>query len=248
MDFLSSPFDIDSARLLNQIGLKLFKIPSGEITNLPYLEYVGATRKPILLSTGMSTLSEIEGAIEVLCTAGSLKSDITVLHCTSAYPAPIDQVNLRSIRFLADRLRVNVGYSDHTSGVEASVIAVAFGATVIEKHFTLCRELPGPDHNASLEPTEFSNFVQAIRRAEVAIGIDDKLVAICEEENKNVVRKSIVAKKEISAGQIITSEMLAAKRPASGLSPMRWREVVGTRALRNYKPDEILPADQIDAD
>lgn len=238
IQFLSTPFDIESIEFLSSLGCNLWKIPSGEITNLPYLEQVGKKHQPIILSTGMSSLNEVRAAMDVLncCDAGK----ITLLHCTTEYPAPFDAVNLKAMLTLKDEFDVDVGYSDHTLGIEVSIAAVALGATVIEKHFTLDRNMEGPDHKASLEPTELKAMVSAIRNIELAMGNGEKIPSTSEIPNIAVARKSIIAKCPIRKGDILTEDNLTTKRPGNGMSPMRWHEVMGTRAIRDFKEDELI--------
>lgn len=240
IQFLSTGFDIPSLDMLAELGMRCVKVPSGEITNLPYLRHVGRYRLPVLLSTGMSDLEEVAVALEVLVRAGTARGDITVLHCSTAYPTPMQDVNLRAMQTLGRELGVQVGYSDHTAGFEVAIAAVALGATVIEKHFTLSRELPGPDHKASLEPAELRAMVTAIRNIEQAMG--DGIKRPCPSEIKNlpVARKSIVAARAIAAGEPFTEDNLAVKRPGTGMSPMLWDSVVGRPALRPYAPDEAI--------
>ena len=238
--FLSTPFDHTSIDLLNDLGTEIFKIPSGEITNLPYLRHIGALRKRVILSTGMATLGEIEAAMNILIKAGTSKENITVLHANTAYPTPVEDVNLRAMRTIAEAFKVNVGYSDHTLGIEIPIAAAALGATVIEKHFTLDRTLPGPDHKASLEPDELAAMVQAIRRIEKALGDGIKRPSPSELPNLPVARKSIVAARDIRKGEILDETNLATRRPANGLSPMRWDEIIGTPARKDYKKDESI--------
>ena len=238
--FFSTGFDIESVDFLASLGQNLFKIPSGEITNLPYLRHIGRLGKPIILSTGMSNMPEIESAIKALEQAGTLRSKITVLHCTTEYPTPMCDVNLRAMQSIQIELGVAVGYSDHTLGIEVAVAAVAMGATVIEKHFTLDRTLPGPDHKASLEPAELKTMVSSIRNIELALGDGVKQLAPSEAKNILVARKSIVASKDIQIGERFSAENLATKRPGTGISPMRWDEVIGLTANRNYAPDELI--------
>jgi N,N'-diacetyllegionaminate synthase len=238
--FFSTAFDIPSLDLLAELGLDRFKIPSGEITNLPYLRHVGGFGKPLILSTGMATLGEIEAAIDVLETAGTPRERITVLHCNTAYPTPMQDVNLRAMLAIRDAFGVAVGYSDHTAGIEVPIAAVALGATVIEKHLTLDRNLPGPDHKASLEPDEFAAMVRAVRNIELALGDGIKRPSPSEAKNKPIARKSIVAAAPIRAGETFTADNLAVKRPGTGLSPMRWDEVVGRRADQNYEMDDLI--------
>ena len=240
MGFFSTGFDIESVDFLASLGQNLFKIPSGEITNLPYLRHIGRLGKPIILSTGMSNMPEIESAIKALEQAGTLRSKITVLHCTTEYPTPMCDVNLRAMQSIQIELGVAVGYSDHTLGIEVAVAAVAMGATVIEKHFTLDRTLPGPDHKASLEPEELKTMVSSIRNIELALGVGVKQLAPSEAKNILVARKSIVASKDIQIGERFSAENLTVKRPGTGISPMRWDEVIGLTANRNYASDELI--------
>jgi N,N'-diacetyllegionaminate synthase len=238
--FFSTGFDIESVDLLVSLGQDRFKIPSGEITNLPFLRHIGGFGKEVILSTGMATLGEIEEAIEVLLSAGTARDKITLLHCTTEYPAPLDEVNLCAMQTMRDAFGVRVGYSDHTPGIEVAVAAVALGAAVIEKHFTLDRSLPGPDHQASLDPRELKAMVSAIRGIERALGDGIKRPTASELRNRSVVRKSIVARVGIVRGEVLTAEKLSAKRPGTGLSPMLWDRVVGTVARRNFEPDELI--------
>ena len=238
--FFSTGFDIESVDFLASLGQNLFKIPSGEITNLPYLRHIGRLGKPIILSTGMSNMPEIESAIKALEQAGTPRSKITVLHCTTEYPTPMRDVNLRAMKSIQTELGVAIGYSDHTLGIEVAVAAVAMGATVIEKHFTLDRNLSGPDHKASLEPAELKAMVSAIRNIEIALGDDVKQITPSEAKNILVARKSLVASKDIQIGERYSAENLTAKRPGTGISPMRWDEIIGLTANRNYAPDELI--------
>jgi N,N'-diacetyllegionaminate synthase len=238
--FFSTGFDVESVELLVSLGQNLFKIPSGEITNLPYLRYIGQFGKQIILSTGMATLGEVEAAIDELEKAGTPRGKITVLHCTTEYPTPMSEVNLRAMQSIRNALGVIVGYSDHTQGIEVSIAAVAMGAKVIEKHFTLSRTLPGPDHRASLEPAELSAMVAAIRNIELALGDGIKRPSPSEIRNKSVVRKSLVASRAINAGEVFTPENLTTKRPGSGISPMRWDEFIGQKAPRDFSIDELI--------
>jgi N,N'-diacetyllegionaminate synthase len=238
--FLSTGFDIESVDLLAGLGQECFKIPSGEITNLPYLRHIGQLGKTVILSTGMATLGEIEAAIEVLEQAGTPRAKVTVLHCTTEYPTPMTEVNLRAMQSIHEAFGVAVGYSDHTQGIEVAIAAVAMGATVIEKHFTLDRNLPGPDHQASLEPAELKAMVTAIRNMEVALGDGIKRLTPSEARNKLVARKSLVASRAIKAGEIFTTKNLTAKRPGTGISPMRWDEFMGRAALRDFALDELI--------
>lgn len=238
--FFSTGFDIESVDLLVSLGQDHFKIPSGEITNLPYLRHIGQLGKAVILSTGMATMGEIEAAIEVLEQAGTPRAKLTVMHCTTEYPTPMCDVNLRAMQSIKAAFGVAAGYSDHTLGIEVAIAAVALGATVIEKHFTLDRKLPGPDHQASLEPTELAAMVTAIRNIEVALGDGIKRLTPSEAKNKPIARKSLVASRAIKAGEIFTAENLTAKRPGNGISPMCWDEIMGKRALRDFAADELL--------
>lgn len=238
--FFSTGFDIESVDLLVSLGQDRFKIPSGEITNLPYLRHIGQLGKKVILSTGMATLGEIEAAIEVLDQAGTPRAQLTVLHCTTEYPTPMAEVNLRAMQSIHAAFGVAVGYSDHTQGIEVAIAAVAMGATVIEKHFTLDCNLPGPDHQASLEPEELKAMVAAIRNIEIALGDGIKRLTPSEARNKPVARKSLVASRAIKAGEVFTAENLTAKRPGNGISPMQWDEMLGRKATRNFDPDELI--------
>ena len=238
--FFSTGFDIESVDLLVRLGQDRFKIPSGEITNLPYLRHIGRLGKAVILSTGMATLVEIEAAIDVLELAGTFRGRITVLHCTTEYPTPMTEVNLRAMQSIHAALGVAVGYSDHTQGTEVAIAAVAMGATLIEKHFTLDRNLPGPDHKASLEPEELKAMVAAIRNIEIALGDGIKRLTPSEAGNRPLARKSLVARLPIKAGEILSSLNVTTKRPGTGISPMRWGEMIGKPAERDYKEDEII--------
>jgi N,N'-diacetyllegionaminate synthase len=238
--FFSTSFDTESVDLLVRLGQEQFKIPSGEITNLPYLRHIGQTGKKIILSTGMATLGDIEAAIEVLEQAGMPRDKLTLLHCTTEYPTPMAAVNLRAMQSLRAAFGVDVGYSDHTLGIEVAIAAVAMGACVIEKHFTLDRTLPGPDHQASLEPAELSSMVAAIRNIEIALGDGIKRLTPPEVRNKSVARKSIVARRAIKAGETFTAENLTTKRPGAGISAMRWDELLGKKAKRDFAMDDLI--------
>lgn len=240
IQFLSTGFDIESVNFLVSLGQECFKIPSGEITNLPYLRHVGSLGKNIILSTGMSTLGEVEDAINVLEQSGTPRTKLNVLHCTTEYPTPMIEVNLRSMQSLRRAFGVAVGYSDHTQGVEVAIAAVAMGATVIEKHFTLDRNMPGPDHRASLEPEELVNMIAAIRNIEIALGDGVKRVTPSEVGNKRIARKSLVARCMIKAGEKFTTENLTVKRPGTGISPMLWDEVLGKKSSRDFYEDELI--------
>ncbi len=238
--FLSTGFDVESVDLLVGLGQNLFKIPSGEITNLPYLRHIGQLGGGVILSTGMATLGEVEGAIEVLEQAGTPRAKLTVLHCTTEYPTPMNEVNLRAMQSIHAAFGVAVGYSDHTPGIEVAIAAVAMGASVIEKHFTVDRDLPGPDHKASLEPEELKAMVAAIRNIEIALGDGIKRLTPSEAKNKPVARKSLVAKQRIKAGDVFGAQNITAKRPGTGISPMRWDEVIGRIAPRDFAEDELI--------
>ena len=238
--FLSSPFDHDSIELLCNMGLKIFKIPSGEITNLPYLRYIGKLNKKIIISTGMSNIGEIEIALDVLIKAGTKKENITVLHANTEYPTPMQDVNLNAMLTIGKTFDIDFGYSDHTLGIETSIAAVALGARCIEKHFTLDKALEGPDHQASLEPHELKNMIRAIRNIELALGSKIKKPSNSELKNLSIVRKSIVAKINIKKGDILNESNLIVKRPGNGLSPMKWDELLGTIAAKDYFKDDLI--------
>lgn len=238
IQYLSTPFDLDSIDFLATLDMPVWKIPSGEITNLPYLEKVAALKKPVILSTGMSTLPEVEDALGVLEAGGT--EEITLLHCNTEYPTPMADANLLAMLDLAETFGLPVGYSDHTLGIEADIAAAALGATVIEKHFTLDKTMAGPDHKASLEPNELAAMVRAVRNVELALGDGKKRVTESEAKNKPVARKSIVAKRPIRAGETFTGENLTVKRPGDGVSPMRWHEVLGQTAKRDFEEDEQI--------
>lgn len=235
--FLSTPFDIDSVKFLDSMQ-DMWKIPSGEITNYPYLLEIARTGKKIYLSTGMSDIQEIGAAFELLQNNGV--KDITLLHCTTEYPAPMDEVNLNVLPVLREKFGCEVGYSDHTKGVEVVVAAVAMGATVVEKHFTLDKNMDGPDHKASLEPDELKHMVECIRNIEIAMGDGIKKPTKSELKNKDIARKSIVAKTNISKGEVFSENNLTTKRPGNGISPMRWNEIIGKVANRDYEEDELI--------
>lgn len=236
--FLSTPFDIDSIHMLAECGVSIMKVPSGEITNYPYLREIGRTGKPVILSTGMCKLEEVKAAVAVLKENGS--RDITLLHCNTEYPTPMCDVNLRAMQTLRAETGLPVGYSDHTQGIEVPIAAAAMGAVVIEKHFTLDRNMEGPDHAASLEPEELCAMVRAVRNIESALGDGEKKPSPSEIKNRDVARKSIVARRAIRKGEAFTEENLTAKRPGSGISPMRWKDVIGLTADRNYERDEMI--------
>lgn len=238
IQFLSTPFDLKSVDFLNELGVPFFKIPSGEITNYPYLIKIAHTGKPVVMSTGMCEPDEILAAINVLEKNGS--GEITLLHCNTEYPTPLKDVNLYAMRTMKKMFGKKVGYSDHTKGIEVPVAAVALGACVIEKHFTLDKNMPGPDHKASLEPDELGRMVKNIRNIEIALGDGVKRVSESERKNIATARKSIVARRNIQEGEILTEENLAVKRPGTGINPMQWMEVLGTRAVRDFKEDELI--------
>ena len=240
IEFLSTAFDLESLKLLKSLGLARFKIPSGEITNLPLLRALSDCHSPLLLSTGMATLGEIERAIAVIEDRGVSRDSITILQCTTEYPAPASDVNLRAMVNLGRIFGVRYGLSDHTMGWEVAVAAVALGASVIEKHFTLDRSLPGPDHQASLEPKELAEMVRCIRNVEAALGDGIKRVADSEAANLRIARRSIVAARSIAKGDVFTEDNLAVKRPGGGISPMRWDEVLGRVAVRDFKMDDQI--------
>lgn len=236
--YLSTPFDLDSIDFLATLDMPVWKIPSGEITNLPYLEKVAALKKPLILSTGMSMLSEIEDALAVLEENGC--EDVTLLHCNTEYPTPMEDVNLLAMRDLEEQFALPVGFSDHTLGIEADIAAAALGACVIEKHFTLDKTLEGPDHKASLEPDELAAMVRAVRNIEKALGNGEKHVTPSEAKNRPIARKSIVAKRAIAKGETFTAENLTTKRPGDGISPMLWYDVLGQTAKRDFAEDEKI--------
>lgn len=239
--FLSTGFDIPSLDLLRKLGIPFFKIPSGEITNLVLLRKIALFNAPVILSTGMATLGEIEDVVNYFLNNSRLTRDeITILHCNTEYPTPMEDVNLSAMQTIAMAFKTKVGYSDHTVGIEVPIAAVAMGATLIEKHLTLDCSLPGPDHIASLEPKEFKAMVSAIRNIELAIGSGVKESSASEMKNKSIARKSIVAKGLIKKGEMLTDENLGTKRPGNGISPMRWDEVVGTIAKHDFEPDQMI--------
>lgn len=238
--FISTPFDLVSIDVLRPLKMDFWKIPSGEITNFPYLKKIAQLGEPVVMSTGMSELGEIEKAIEILCYYGLTKEHITLLHCNTEYPTPMQDVNLKAMLQLRDKFGVKVGYSDHTKGIEVPIAAVALEAEVIEKHFTLDRTLPGPDHKASLEPHELKAMVDAIRNIEQALGDGQKHVSASEAKNMAIARKSIIATRDIKQGELLTEDNLTTKRPGTGISPMLWEEVIGTRAIRDFAEDELI--------
>lgn len=238
IEFLSTPFDLESIDVLNEIGMKRWKIPSGEVNNLPYLLKIAETKKPVIMSTGMCDIEEIESAVKILKEHGT--EDLSLLHCTTEYPAPINEVNLKAIDTMRKRFNLNVGYSDHTQGIEIPIAAVARGVDIIEKHFTISRDMEGPDHRASIEPDELKAMVSAIRNVELAIGDGEKRVTFSEQKNRVAARKSIVAKTNIKKGDVFSEANITTKRPATGISPMRWYEVIGLTAERDYEEDEFI--------
>ncbi len=238
--FLSTPFDPDSIDMLNDLKLPIFKIPSGEITNLPYLRHIGSLNKEVILSTGMADIGEIEDALDVIISAGTKKENITVLHANTMYPTPMEDVNLKAMVTIGNTFDIAYGYSDHTLGIEVDIAAVAMGATVIEKHFTLDKTMEGPDHKASLEPDELKAMVKGIRNIELALGSSIKKPSKSETPNIPIARKSIVANQSIKKGDMLSEDNLVIKRPANGMNPMRWDEIVGTVATKNYEVDELI--------
>jgi N,N'-diacetyllegionaminate synthase len=238
--FLSSPFDHESIELLNDLGLEILKIPSGEITNLPYLRHIGKLNKRVILSTGMSNIDEVKSALNILINSGTKKNKITVLHANTEYPTSMEDVNLRAMLTIGKELDINFGYSDHTLGIEVDIAAVAMGASCIEKHFTLDCNMQGPDHKASLEPNQLKAMVIAIRNIELALGSSIKKPSRSETKNIKIARKSIVAKIKIKKGEIFLEKNLAVKRPGGGISPMKWDSIVGTKATKDYNEDELI--------
>ena len=238
--FLSTPFDHESIELLHELQLPIFKIPSGEITNLPYLRHIGSLQKKVILSTGMADMSEIEDALDILLQAGTKKENITLLHANTMYPTPMEDVNLKAMVIIGNTFDVAFGYSDHTLGIEVDIAAVAMGASCIEKHFTLDKTMQGPDHKASLEPDELKAMVQAIRNIEIALGSSVKKPTPSETPNIEVARKSIVASCAIQKGEKLSENNLAIKRPGNGISPMKWDEIVGKVATKDYEVDELI--------
>lgn len=236
--FLSTPFDLESIDFLASIGMKTWKIPSGEITNYPFLRKIGQRKESVIMSTGMCTMEEVHSAVDVLNQFGT--TDITLLHCTTEYPAPYDSVNLSAMVSLQKEFGYRIGYSDHTKGIEIPIAAVAMGATVIEKHFTLNCNMTGPDHKASLEPNELKEMIQAIRNVEKAYGDGVKRPSEAEEKNIAIARKSIFAKTDIKKGEVFSENNIIAKRPGNGLSPMKWNEIIGQKAIKDFLIDEMI--------
>jgi len=244
IEFLSTAFDLPSVDYLHSIGMKRWKIPSGEITNLPLLIKIAKLHEPIIMSTGMSELSEVADAVKALKENGA--EDITLLHCTTEYPAPYEDVNLKAMETMKEAFGLPVGYSDHTKGLEIPVAAVAMGACVIEKHFTLDRNMEGPDHKASIEPDELKSMVDQIRHVESAIGNGEKKVSASEAKNKDIARKSIIAKTAIAKGDVFSEDNVTTKRPGSGINPMRWFELLGKTAKHDYQEDYLIEKDELD--
>ncbi|MDL2215771.1 N-acetylneuraminate synthase [Ruminococcaceae bacterium OttesenSCG-928-N02] len=238
IQYLSTPFDLDSITFLHELGMPVFKIPSGEITNLPYLEKIAAYGLPVIMSTGMSEIEEVGAALDILRNNGA--GEVTLLHCNTEYPTPLADANVRAMLDLQAHFNTPVGYSDHTLGLAAPLAAVALGATVLEKHFTLDKALPGPDHQASMDPQELAAFVKAVRETELVLGSGRKTVTASEAKNIAIARKSIVAIKPIAAGELFTEENIYVKRPGDGVSPMRWHEVLGQKAKRAFACDELI--------
>ncbi len=238
--FFSTAFDLESISYLHTLHLGLWKIPSGEITNYPYIKKVAQYGEPVILSTGMCEITDISAAMDVLLTNGVKREQITILHCNTEYPTPYQDVNLRAMQEIKDKFNVKVGYSDHTNGIEVPIAAVALGATVIEKHFTLDRSLPGPDHKASLEPDDLKAMVSAIRHVENALGDGHKKISESEKKNIAIARKSIVAACPISKGDLLTEQNLTVKRPGTGISPMNWESVIGTKAVKDFQEEDLI--------
>lgn len=240
IQFLSTPFDTESIQLLDKLGIPIYKIPSGEINNLPYLRDISKRGKPVIISTGMSKMDEIRSAIDILTQSSLSKDDITVLHCNTEYPTPIHDVNLNAMVNMGNELDVSVGYSDHTLGIEVAIAAVALGAEVIEKHFTLDRSFSGPDHSASLEPDELKSMVTSIRNIEFALGDGIKRPSKSEKKNIPIARKSIVAKIDINKGDLFSEDNLSTKRPGTGISPMYWDDLIGRIAEKSFQKDDLI--------
>lgn len=238
--FISTPFDLVSIDVLESLDMDFWKIPSGEVTNYPYLVKIAKTHRPVVMSTGMCEIDEIRVAITVLTDNGLKMDQISLLHCNTEYPTPMTDVNLRAINNLAAEFGVRVGYSDHTTGIEVPIAAVAMGAEIIEKHFTLDHNMPGPDHKASLEPQELKDMVRAIRNIELALGDGNKHVSDSERKNISIARKSIIASRDIRKGEILSEENLTVKRPGNGINPMRWNEIMGKTAIRDFAEDELI--------
>lgn len=240
IEFMSTPFDLNSIRFLNSLGVKRFKIPSGEITNYPYLKMIGGFNKEVIMSSGMANIGEVEAALNVLVESGTEKCNISILHATTDYPTNMQDVNLKAMQSMSLAFNIKVGYSDHTLGIEIPTAAVALGASIIEKHFTLDKNMPGPDHKASLEPEELKAMVKAIRNIELALGDGIKRPSISEIKNIPVARKSLIAACEIKKGEFFTEKNLTVKRPGTGISPMRWNEVIGQVTTKDYQAEELI--------
>lgn len=240
IQFFSTAFDLESIDYLHSLNLGLWKIPSGEITNYPYIKKIAQYHEPVILSTGMCEMEDISAAMNVLCENGVDSPQITILHCNTEYPTPYEDVNLLAMQQIKEDFQVEVGYSDHTKGIEVPIAAVALGATVIEKHFTLDRDMEGPDHKASLEPDELKAMVSAIRHIEQALGDGHKQISESERKNIAIARKSIIAAKDIKKGELLTEENLTVKRPGTGISPMRWEKVVGTKAIKDFSEEDLI--------
>jgi len=240
IEFMSTPFDLKSVHFLNALGVKRFKIPSGEITNYPYLKMIGEFNKEIVMSTGMANMGEVEAALNLLIESGTARDKIMILHATTDYPTQMSDVNLHAMQTLAQAFKVKVGYSDHTPGIEIPTAAVALGASMIEKHFTLDKTMPGPDHKASLEPHELMAMVKAIRNIEIALGGGVKRPSESEKKNIPVARKSLVAALDIKQGEVFTEQKLTVKRPGTGISPMRWNDMLGQTAIKDYQADDLI--------
>lgn len=240
MNFISTPFDLNTVDFLSNLGMDYMKIPSGEITNLPYLRKIAKKGIPVIMSTGMCTLGEVETALNILEQNGLNDDMISLLHCNTEYPTPYVDVNLKAMLSMKDCFGLRVGYSDHTQGIEVPIAAVALGAEIIEKHFTIDKSLPGPDHIASLEPDELTQMVSAIRHIELAIGDGKKKVSGSERKNVEIARRSIVAARDIRKGEILTEGNLTTKRPGIGISPMKWDSVIGTIAIKDFQEDELI--------
>ena len=238
IDFLSTPFDFESLEFLDKLEVPFWKIPSGEVTNYPYLVKIAQTKRPVVMSTGMCELSDIEDAIEVLKSNGA--QEIKLLHCNTEYPTPFEDVNLLAMKKLREHFGYEIGYSDHTKGIEVPIAAAALGASIVEKHFTLDKTMDGPDHVASLDPMELTEMIQSIRNIEKAIGIKEKFITPSEEKNREIARKSIVAKRLIRKGELFSEDNITVKRPGNGVSPMRWNEVIGSLAIRDFAEDELI--------
>jgi N,N'-diacetyllegionaminate synthase len=240
IEFFSTGFDIDSLNFLLELKMNRIKIPSGEITNLPFLEHVATFNLPVILSTGMADIEEIERALDILLGNKLTKRNLSILHCTSLYPAPFESINLNAIPALKHKFNINVGYSDHTLGIEAAIAAVSLGAKIIEKHITMDVDMPGPDHKASITPSDFSTMVSAIRNIEIGLGDGHKLPGDSELEMRAIARKSLIASKKINEGEILTADHIAIKRPGNGISPMKLHEVIGTKAVKSFLQDDLI--------